>query len=1383
MSIGLHWTHPLAAAAASPWLETLGRFHVVVAHFPIALLLVAAAIELVRLRKRPFAASRVAVICLILGTLAASLTALTGWYHGQFSSFGDETRRTFQTHQWLGIATAIVALIALVPLAFTRLHKPRNWAIRGYQLTLILCALLVAVSAHLGGALTHGSGYLTELVFAPASHDPPPSVQTVSAVQSKPIIRDISSVHFPADGKIVFERDVEPILASACYECHGPSKRKGALRLDNKSIALKGGNTGPAVVAHAPDKSQLIRRVLGRDNKKRMPLEAPPLSDEHVRILTTWIEQGATWPNSASRDGGVEEKHWAFVAPKRPEVPVVKNSGWPRNPIDNFVLAKMEAEGLEPSPEADRATLIRRLSLDLTGLPPTPAEVDGFINDDRPDAYEQLVNRLLASPHYGERWGRHWLDVARYADTNGYEKDLPRSIWPYRDWVMAALNRDMSFDQFVVEQLAGDLLPGADADEKIATGFHRNSMLNEEGGIDVEEFRFKSIVDRMQTTGQAFLGLTVQCAQCHNHKYDPVSQKEYYQLFAFFNNVDEPQMEVPDESITKKRRDIQQKIDKAEAELENQFPTREEPPLVYDVLHFEKMTAASGAALTPLPDGSILASGPVKETESFTLETTANLRDVVGFRIDALPDPLLPKLGPGRANNGNFVLSELKVTRTTPLGDPLPVPLANATAEFSQKDFPAANAIDGKPDTGWAIANAGGDTNVARTLDVRVKNEPMPAGTATLAFTLDQNFSKHPIGRFRISAARRQSVPPSTQPAEQQRSQFLAAKLAEWEAQFGKNCSHWTVLEPVEFRRKHDATITRLPDNSLLFTGDSFYRDEYQLEYATTLTGITAIKVEVLPDARLTKGGPGRNTGGGFFLSELTLGATPGGELGPPLPLTLENPTADAGEAVGNAIDGKVDSHWKVSGGDGVGKTAVFQLKGAPGYEGGTRLAIDILQNYFDAESLGRIRVSASADPTPKAAGVPAEIEQILLVARDQRTPEQSDKLKRYFLKTTPLLATQQAQIAALRASMPAYATTLVMQERAKPRVTRFHHRGEYLQEREFVEPNVPAILPPLPKDAPENRLTLARWIASPENPLLARVTMNRIWSRYFGRGIVATTDDFGTVGEKPSHPELLDWLATEFIRRDWSLKQMHRLIVTSSTYRQSSRVTPQLQEKDPANLLLARAPRLRVEGEIVRDIALSASGLLNDKIGGPSVYPPQPPDVSERAYFAFPWPTSDGPDRYRRGMYTFFKRSTPYPMLMTFDSPSSENTCTRRIRSNTPLQALTTLNDTVYVEAAQAMARRVMTEMPSDSCDATARAQYALRLCVGRPAEVFEVQKLVAFHDAQLARFRDKKGDAMQVAIAANQPAPSDLDVNDLAAWTLTCRAVMNLDETITKE
>ncbi|HEV2296407.1 MAG TPA: DUF1553 domain-containing protein [Tepidisphaeraceae bacterium] len=1378
----------VAQVQPSPWLQTLGRLHVVFVHFAIALLFVAGLIELWRTVRHKQGPSPAAAVCLGFGALWATLAAASEWLHQDFSSMRGGV---LAWHTWLGVATAGTALLSLIMLGLVRWRA--NGRVALYRVGTVACAILIALTGYFGGALTNGEGYVAELLTAPIRDNRPAdgetTVQTVAAVTKSPAKSpaiDLTKLPlpaaFPADGKIDFTRHVQPILAHSCYECHGPSKRRGALRLDNKQMTFEGGNSGPSIVAGKSAESYLIHRVLGEGNEKRMPSGKPPLPDYQIEILKAWIDQGATWPDHASNEHGEEETHWAYVPPVDHPLPKVKQENWPRNGIDHFVLARLEKAGLSPSPEADRATLIRRLSLDLVGLPPTPAEVDAFVADDSLDAYDKLVNRLLASPHYGEKWGRHWLDIARYADTNGYEKDNPRTIWPYRDWVIDAINRDVTYDQFVIQQIAGDMLPNASIEDRIATGFHRNTMFNEEGGIDVEEFRYKAVVDRVQTTSTAFLGLTMHCAQCHNHKYDAISHKEYFQFFAMLNNADEPTLAIPKPDITAQRKAIAAKIAAAEAALESQFPTHDEQ-IVWTVLSPEKLIAkAEGVTLTKQPDDSILAAGPVPEKDTYTVETPPI--DLSGFttvRLEVLTDPSLPSKGPGRAGNGNFVLSELKVSR---LGakPPAPITLTHPMADFSQQDFHVASAIDGNPGTGWGIAAAGADFNQNRAATFRL-GAAQPPGPAGLRFVIIQSHPSHSLGKFRLSLGRPKPDANATMAEAERRKRFLAQKLSEWEKSVAAKAVKWTQLEPVTYERDHGATITKLPDKSLLFTGDNLFRDEYRLGFDTDLKGITAIRLELLPDENHPNHGPGRNDNGGWLLAGLNVTAAPASTPDKPAPIEIAKATADiASDSVARAIDEKKDTYWTVPVGDGKPHAAVFQLKTPTGHDGGTRLNVALLHNYHQDENIGRLRISVTTDPREniEAAGVPEDIEAIVLTPASERTAAQATRLKQHFLSVTPLLAAQHQAIAQLRKSMPAYQTTLAMQERAVPRVTRIMHRGEFLQPKERVGPGVPAVLHPLPK-GPKNRMTLARWLVAPENPLIGRVTMNRVWAMYFGRGIVNTVEDFGIMGEPPSHPELLDWLATELVRQNWSMKAMHRLIVTSSTYRQSSRISPELLQKDPANVLLARGPRIRVQAETVRDIALAASGLLNNEIGGPSVYPPQPPGVAELSYGPLAWPTSEGPDRYRRGLYTYLKRTSPYPGLIVFDGPTSEVTCTVRIRSNTPLQALTTLNDDVFVEAAQALGRRVVEEVESHSPEE--RIRQLFRLCVARSPEPVEVAKVKAFYEKQLSRFRATEADPGMVALRKQQDVPHEVDLPELAAWTMVARAVMNLDETVTKE
>ncbi|MFN3652789.1 MAG: PSD1 and planctomycete cytochrome C domain-containing protein [Armatimonadota bacterium] len=826
---------------------------------------------------------------------------------------------------------------------------------------------------------------------------------------------DLSRIPPAAARKVDFVRDIRPILNAKCVACHGPAKLMGGLRLHNRADALAGGDSGAAIVPGKGAESRLVHYVAGAVDGKLMPPAGERLSAEQVGLLRAWIDQGAEWPASADAETP-RNPHWAFQPVKRPAVPAVKRKGWVTNPIDAFVLARLEQRGLRPSTPADRVTLLRRVSLDLTGIPPTPEEVDAFVNDRRPGAYERVVDRLLASPHYGERWGRHWLDLARYADSNGYTIDSPRQMWPYRDWVIRALNDDMPFDRFTVEQLAGDLLPNAGESQKIATGFHRNTLINEEGGTDPEQFRVEAVVDRANTTGAVWLGLTVGCAQCHTHKFDPITQKEYYRLFAFFNTQDEPTLAFPTPEQMRKQSELRAALAAAQREL-----------TAYEKAH---------------PQG---------------------------------------------------------------------------------------------------------------------ENDPE-----------------------RLQLARRVN---------------------------------------------------------------DLKREEKEL----------------------------------------------------------------AGE-------------------------------------------------------------------------IP---------------------------------------------------TAMVLAERKQPRETFVHLRGDFLRKGQPVQPGVPSVLSALQVDSPRpaNRLDLARWLVSPENPLTSRVTVNRVWMRYFGTGLVETENDFGLQGTPPTHPELLDYLASVFAtagtshvddgetvetegRRDrgkegvrtaayreaqpatraqlssslrpsvspsrglgWSLKALHRLIVTSSTYRQASHAREDLAAKDPQNRLLGRQNRLRLDAEIIRDSALAASGLLSRKIGGPSVFPPQPAGTDGLTQVKRKWTVSKGEDRYRRGMYTWHWRSNQYALFATFDAPNGNTACTRRMRSNTPTQALMLANDEAFVEMAQALAARTLREAPATE---DARLRYAFRRCLSREPLPEELQRLIRFLRLQVLRFRGAPGDA---EAAAPKDRPEEMDTPTAAAWTAVARVLLNLDEFVTRE
>ncbi|HZK80412.1 MAG TPA: DUF1549 and DUF1553 domain-containing protein [Humisphaera sp.] len=901
----------------------------------------------------------------------------------------------------------------------------------------------------------------------------------------------------------------------------------------------------------------------------------------------------ATGEQTTAKPQSNSAKHWSYIAPVRPSAPAVKDKAWVKNPIDAFVLARLEKEGLKPSPQAAPEVLCRRVYLDLVGLPPTPAQVDAFVKDSSENAYEKLVDSLLASPHYGERWARVWLDLARYADTNGYEKDNRRSMWKWRDWVIQSLNDDKPFTQFTIEQIAGDLLPNATIDQKIATGFHRNTMLNEEGGVDQMEDRWKRQVDRVATTSAVWLGTTMQCAQCHNHKYDPFTMKDFYSMLAFWESSDEPSLSVADESQNTQRQATEAEIAKLEKTFDVATPAlaaeqeKWEKGLSASVewkpVEMESFSSSEGTKLTKLNDGSLLASGKTPEKDAYTVTAKTDLTGITGFRLELLTDPSLPGNGPGRSVSGNLVLGEFKVLVARGAAKAWPIRWRRATADFSQPEWPVSAAIDGKSTTGWGISPEISKEHVAI---FETAGAVVAGADTTLTFVLDQaGYSQHTIGRFRLS------MTTSPRPAD-------------------------------------------------------------------------------------------------------TLAA-------------------------------------------------------------------------------------------------PAAIRPILAVASELRTDEQKKQLADYFRTIAPSLAATRTQIDRLKASMKKIpgVTTLVLAEKpgAGRATTDMRIRGSYLQHSDTVQCNTPASLPPLPVGEKVDRLALARWLVSDTNPLVARVTVNRYWETLFGRGIVETTEDFGTQGERPTHPELLDWLACEFMHptavagqnfQPWSMKAIHRTMVLSATYRQSSRVSPELEERDPYNRLFARGPRFRLEAEAIRDNSLAIAGLLSEKMFGPSVMPYQPEGVWDVPYSGDRWVQSPGEDRYRRGVYTFWRRSAPYPTFMSFDAPSREGCTIRRVRTDTPMQALSVMNDPAFVETCKALARRMLTEVSTS--DPKSKAVWGFRLCVARQPRPAEVEQLVALYSRSLDDYRKDATSAAEMSKGVN--APAGVDNAEAAAWAVVANVLMNLDETVTK-
>ena len=1060
-----------------------------------------------------------------------------------------------------------------------------------------------------------------------------------------------------------FTRDVRPILANNCFQCHGPDAkaRKADLRLDQREKAGKIHGAEAVIDANKPAESELLARITSDDPDVHMP---PPdsgkaLKPEQIVTLKKWVLEGAKY-----------QPHWAFVAPVRPPIPAVKNKAWVRNPIDAFVLARLEREGLEPSPPASPNALLRRLSLDLVGLPPTLEALAAFEHEAGEHAIEHETEQLLASPHYGERWGRIWLDAARYADSDGFEKDKPRFVWMYRDWVINALNRDLPYNEFIIEQIAGDLLPHPTQDQQVATGFLRNSMINEEGGIDPEQFRMEAMYDRMDAIGKGILGLTIQCAQCHTHKYDPLTQTEYYRMFAFINNCHEAQINVytpEQESEWQTTAAVIHKIEDRIREANPDWPermaawegsVRKQKQPEWTVLRADHIDQG-GQKYYMLDDGSILAAGYAPTTHTTEFVTETKVPKIAAFQLELMNDPNLPHGGPGRSIFGTCALTEFQV-EAVPLDHPdqrIYLKFSKATADVSPPE---------------------------RELDKVFDNR---------------------------SGQRRVTGP---------------------------------------------------------------------IEYANDGNPNTAWGIDV---------GPGRSN---------------------------------------------------------VPRKAVFVLDKPLEAPAGVRLTFKLMQNHGGWNSddnqnnnLGRFRFSVTPASDAVADSLPADIRAILPVPTAKRSPDQTARMFSYWRTTVAEWSEENRRIEALWQSHPQGATQLALKEREATRKTHRLERGNFLAPAEEVERGVPAFLHPLnvvrgsPDPAPDptaglpaasigrpsvvgvarsgdlattehptssiehpassiqhpTRLDFARWLADRRSPTTARSIVNRIWQAYFGTGLVATAEDLGTQGEPPSHPELLDWLAVELMDHNWSLKHIHRLIVDSATYRQSSAVTPQLLERDPANRLLARGPRYRVDAELVRDVALEASGLLNPKIGGPSAFPPAPEFLFQppASYGPKTWIVATGPDRYRRALYTFRFRSVPYPVLQNFDAPIGEVACARRARSNTPLQALTTLNEPLFLECARALALKLITNGGATDAE---RIAYAVRRCLARGPKDQEQKTLDDFLSHEKIRFGSKGVDPWPL-IANDEIAkkrisaelPAGTSAADLAAWTALARVILNLDETITKE
>ena len=1199
-------------------------------------------------------------------------------------------------------------------------------------------------------------------------------------------------------GGIDFNRDIRTILSDNCFACHGPdeNKRKAKLRFDIKEGAFaetKSGNY--AIVPGDASKSKLVERITSKDPDEIMP---PPksgkkLTAQQIDLLTRWIAQGAKW-----------QTHWAFAKPERAPLPEVKNKRWPYNEIDYFVLARLEKEGLKPSPQADKTTLIRRATLDLTGLPPTPEEVDAFLADKSTEAYEKVVDRLLSAPRYGENMARYWLDAARYADSHGYHIDSERSMWKWRDWVVKAFNDNLPYDQFTTEQLAGDLLPKPSVDQKIASGYIRCNMSTGEGGAITEEYQCKYTFDRVETTSTIWLGLTMTCARCHTHKYDPITQREYYQLYSFFNTLDEsvmdgnkpnpdPFIKLPAPEQTKRQAWLTNHIADGQKKLEAPIPELDKAQPAWETKWQEKLNsgwtvlepasmkspnfavvsnvvspsslnqlkeevsgdgkAASNKVAVAtvqvtnrvefklLEDKSILVQGVNPEQDVHNLSIKLQPGTFAALRLEALPDKSLPKNGSGRADDGVFRLSEIEAELVTPAkagetnNKPKKLKFSQAIADTAQEKNVVANAIDGKADTGWSPdPKAVAEPHAALFLFADAVKVPTNA-ELRVHLRYEASKSKRALGRFRLAAAQNPELvqllnPPKPEP--------------------------WNLIGPFK--------------STGLFAGlTNVYPPETEIDLKKEYPGVRE-DIKWAAKADFEDGKPHEivkylhGVHGVYYLYR-----------------TITVPVARKME-----ISVKADEVFKLWLN---GKVVAQDTNESKEASAPIKLTVDLKkgENKFLLKIVSQTGESffTFTKDLDDTESVPAEIAAIFATAKKLSGTQQT-KVRDYYRRTNSPewkqlsedVAKYREEESAIEKAIP---TTLVAKESEKPRETFMLVRGEYDKKGDKVSPGVPSILPPFPANAPTNRLGLAKWLIDPSHPLTARVTINRFWQQYFGVGFVKTAEDFGVQGENPSHPQLLDWLATEFVRTGWDVKRLQKLIVMSATYRQSSKLTPLLRVKDPENRLLARGPRFRLDAEGVRDTALAISGLLVEKPGGRSVKPFQPAGLWEAVSFnnSQKYVPDKGTAEYRRSMYTYWKRQSPPPNLMLFDAPTRETCTVRRLRTNTPLQALALMNDPQFVEASRAFAERIMLQGGND---ASSRIAYGFRLATARKPVTEEIKVLLKVFTEELAEYQKDKAAAEKLLGVGDFKNRADLDKAELAAWTTIASMILNLDETITK-
>ena len=1239
--------------------------------------------------------------------------------------------------------------------------------------------------------------------------------------------------HKTEPASVDYNLDIRPILADNCYACHGPDAkaRQADLRLDTKEGAFSEPSGYPIIVPGNPEESELHLRITAEDDTRRMPPAGfnKTLTPEEIEAVTQWIREGAQW-----------ESHWAFIPPERPTPPAVQDEDWVRNPIDAFIRARHEKEGLSPAPEADKRTLIRRVSLDLTGLPPTQAEIHRFLTDESPDAYEKMIDAFMAKPEYGEHLARFWLDVARYGDTHGLHLDNYREMWPYRDWVISAFNDNMPFDAFTIEQLAGDLLPEPTLEQKIATGFNRCHVTTSEGGSIDEEYYVRYAIDRADTTSTVWMGLTVGCAQCHDHKYDPITQKEFYQLYAYFNNITEnamdgnrkdspPVVKLPTPEQEAELAAFDAEIADLDAQTKAPIPDIDATQIAWEnriprwtLLKPTALHSKGGATLEVLEDSSVLASGTNPEQEVYEIIAELPPGRWSAIRLEGLTHESLPKGGVGRSDNSNVVLTDFAVFIES--------------TETEPETPPETEEIEETPET---------ETATAETPDVDADADAETAETETPDTAADAESTETPAPETEAD----------TEEAEDPDAGWTRIPVvhawAHHEQAFGENNLAGVVSNAIDDKPETGWALDRRRENrqAIFLVGAPFGREGGTLkirikhEYDLRQKQLGRFRLALTDAATIYPVGSKLSLGTWHAAGPFTAEHGNLAFYQVYKPETKNNVnTGETFEVGGKQVKWEQQTHW-VDGqvhNDIIGENSATYLyrniasvthQKALLYIGSN----DALKVWMNGTELLAKNVQRDAAPDQEQVQVtlkpgnnalllkvvnysgpsgfyfriesappmvPANIADIAGMPRGDRETAQKNQLRDYYRRnTTPdpsindnakrafadlgTLFADLSEVQGKRNTLDgSLTTTLVMQERETPRGAYVLARGEYQNREEQVYPQTPAVLPPMSADVPPNRLSFAKWLLAPEHPLTSRVAINRFWQNIFGTGIVKTSEDFGTQGSPPVHPELLDWLATEFIDSGWDIQAMLKLMLTSATYRQSTHVTPEKLELDADNALLSRGVRYRLDAETVRDNALAVSGLLYTHVGGPSVKPPQPDGLWKAVGFTGSntdtFVQDTGADKvYRRSLYTFWKRTAPPPQMNILDAPSREACTSRRERTNTPMQALMLMNDPQFFEAARAFAERALKDAGESP---EARIAYIFETATARLPKPKETALLLQTLHAHYQEFRADP-EAAKALIAVGESPPDDtLDTVEVAAWTMIANLILNLDEVLNK-